>query len=69
MPKKTNSYVTKSGQAYYKFTGRYNEVTKDAIGQVNNDASDAKKQRNLGPNKSKKASATTLKRVSDELGW
>jgi hypothetical protein len=67
MPK-TKSHVSK-GHAYFKHTGRYNEVKTSAKNGVVNDAPTAKKQKNLAPKGKKSAAAQTLKNAWAELGW
>lgn len=69
MPKETRSHVDSKGRAYFKNTGRYNEVTKAALNSIRNDASAAVKQENLAPKGNKTAAAITTKAAMKELGW
>jgi hypothetical protein len=69
MQKVTKSYATTRGHAYYKHTGRYNEVKKEAQNSMNNDAPSATKQKNLAPKGQNSAASQTLSAVVEELGW
>lgn len=69
MRKQNGSHATSTGQAVFRHTGRYTEVTKDAKGVVKNDAANALDQKNLVPKKSKTAASSTLKSAAKELDW
>lgn len=68
MPNVTRSHV-KNGHAYFKKTGRYNEVSKKALNGFINDAPSSLKQKKLVRSGKNSASAITLRNVRLELGW
>jgi hypothetical protein len=63
------SHANSSGHAYFKHTGRYNELTRDSINRVNNDSSKASVQKKLARKGKNSAAAKTTKHVIKELGW
>jgi hypothetical protein len=64
------SYVSPTtGQAFYKSTGRYNEVTKAARNTMKNDAPSALKQKGLSPKGNTSAASQSLEAALQELGW
>jgi hypothetical protein len=67
MPTTKKSHV-KDGHAYFKNTGRYNEVTKKAIGTVENNAPSALGQKKLAVGGNKTAAAITTKKIWEALG-
>ena len=68
MKKITRSHF-RNGQAYYKFTGRWNEVTKSAIARFPGSGTSSLKQKNLTKAGKNSAASITTRKVLKELGW
>jgi galactokinase len=68
MPTLANSYV-KKGHTYYKYAGRYHEVTTASKGLGDNDASKAIKQKQLVTKGTKSAASTTLTKAWAQLNF
>lgn len=65
--KKHRSYVDNNGNAYYRRTGRYNEVTREATGMFPGGGSNELNQHNLAPKGPNSAAAITTRKAFLEL--